>query len=171
MSQGSYATSASFIVIAPLFVAAADYILLGRLMLFVLPPNNQRLLGVNPRLITRVFVGCDIASLLIQCSGTGVASSQNWVGNTGVDILIAGLATQLATNVVFMVLVVAFYKRVFVERVVSQQAPEGWEMAFWVIVSSIVLVFVSARYPSSSFWIKMAIYGWYKWTNINRSRI
>jgi RTA1 like protein len=112
-------------------------------MLFVLPPNSQRLLGVSPRLITRVFVGFDIMSLLIQCSGSGVASSQNWVGNTGKTILIAGLATQLATNVVFTVLVAAFYKRAFRERAVGPSMPEGWETAFWVVVSSIILVLVS----------------------------
>ena len=146
MYKTSYATSSSFIVVAPLFVAAADYILLGRLMLFVLPQKSQKLLGVSPRIITRTFVSCDILSLLIQCSGSGVAASENWVGNTGINVLIAGLALQLATNVVFMVLVNVFLKRSLVNGVVSRESPADWKVVLWVIVVSITLVFVSKRH-------------------------
>jgi hypothetical protein len=112
-------------------------------MLFVLPRRSQKVLGLAPRLVSRCFVGCDILSLLIQCSGSGVAASQNWVGNTGIDVLLVGLATQLATNVVFMILLIAFYKRTMVEGFVSQDAPAGWQRVLRTISGAMVLVFVS----------------------------
>jgi amino acid transporter len=112
-------------------------------MRFVLPQQNQKILGVSPRFLTRVFVGCDILSLLVQCGGTGVASSQNWEGNTGVDVLIAGLATQLATNMVFMALVAIFYRRTVVNGQVSADAPREWRRILWTVICSILLVFVS----------------------------
>jgi RTA1 like protein len=124
-------------------IAAADYLLLGRLMLFVLPETSQRILRVTPRVITRLFVGCDILALLIQCSGSGVASSQNWVGNAGIDILMAGLGIQLATNVVFMALLAVFYRRTIINGMISSDAPEKWRTVLWVVIISNILIFVS----------------------------
>lgn len=48
-----YATSQSLIVIAPLLVAAGNYLMLGRLMLAVLPVNNNKILNLKPTLITK----------------------------------------------------------------------------------------------------------------------
>ena len=108
----------------------------------MLPKDSQRLLGLDPRFVTRVFVTSDIFSFLVQASGSGVASSQNWSGTAGIDMLIAGLALQLATNVVFMTLVVAFLNRVAGGKRVQENAPKGWDRVAKAIVISIILVFV-----------------------------
>jgi hypothetical protein len=128
---------------APLLIAAGNYLSLGRLIISVLPRNSQRLLGLNPVFITRVFVASDVFSLIVQASGSGVASSQNWSGRTGLDMLIAGLALQLATNIVFMTLTAAFLRRAVLERRVRANAPQGWNRVATAVTISIVLIFVS----------------------------
>ena len=128
---------------APLLIAAGNYISLGRLIISVLPRNSQRLFRLNPIFITRVFVGSDVVSLIIQASGSGVASSENWSGKTGLNMLIAGLALQLATNMVFMTLTAAFLKRAVLERRVRASAPQGWHRVATAVTISIVLIFVS----------------------------
>lgn len=138
----SYAVSSSLIVMAPLLIAAACYICLGRLIICVLPRGEERLLGLNPIWITRIFVTSDAFSFLIQASGSGVASSQNWDGKTGLNMLIAGLALQLVTNIVFMTLTAAYLRRTFYEGRVRQNAPKRWESVSITIVISIVLIFV-----------------------------
>jgi hypothetical protein len=58
-------------------------------------------------------------------------------------MLIAGLALQLATNIVFMILVAAFVRRALMYGVVRHNAPSGWQKVTWAIMISIILVFVS----------------------------
>ena len=57
-------------------------------------------------------------------------------------MLIAGLALQLATNIVFMILLAAFLKRAAFDKHVKDDAPDGWNLVAKAIVISIVLVFV-----------------------------
>lgn len=128
---------------APLLIAAGNYLCLGRLIISVLPRNSQRLFKLNPVFITRVFVTSDVFSLLVQASGSGVAASENWSGKTGLNMLMAGLALQLATNITFMILTVAFMKRAVLERRVIASAPQGWNRVTTVVLISIILIFVS----------------------------
>lgn len=129
-------------MLAPLLVAAGNYICLGRLIICALPCDSQRLFNLNPRFITKVFVTSDVLSFLVQASGSGVASSQNWTGKAGIDMLLAGLALQLTTNVVFMTLLAAFLKRAAFDKLVRDNAPNSWNLVAKAIVISIILIFV-----------------------------
>jgi hypothetical protein len=75
-----YATSASYIVVAPIFVCATLYLLLTHLIRTTLPEHNQRIFGVPARWLGRTFIFSDVSSFLMQASGSGVASSGNWEG-------------------------------------------------------------------------------------------
>jgi len=146
---GMYASSVSLIVIAPLLIAAGNYLLIGRLILSVLPPTSHKILGVSAHRITKIFVGADIMSFLIQVSGSGIASSNNWRGKTekiGVNVLIAGLSTQLATILFFVVIVGVFGKRAVLERQARDQAPEGWRKVLAAISISSTLITLRSIY-------------------------
>jgi hypothetical protein len=133
------------IVIAPLFIAAANYVTIGRLITAVLPSDSQTILGIPCRKIAKVFVICDILSFLIQASGSGIASSNNWQGDTekiGVDVLIAGLATQLVTVLIFAVILGLFSKMVFREGQAKATAPSGWKGVYRAMCISISLIAV-----------------------------
>ncbi|KAK2827864.1 hypothetical protein FQN49_007267 [Arthroderma sp. PD_2] len=111
-----YAVSSSLIVIAPVLVCASLYLLVGRLIRAGLPPSDkqQRILGINPWWLPRIFVTSDILSFLTQASGSGIASSGGWEGNsktTGENVLKGGLALQLITFSLFLALVARFHSR------------------------------------------------------------
>ncbi|KAJ5231912.1 uncharacterized protein N7469_006500 [Penicillium citrinum] len=88
------------LVLAPTFVAAGIYLTLKHIVLALGPQHSK----LKPRLFTWIFIGCDVGSLLLQAAGGGVAAA---AGNTdqdmlkaGDDIIIAGIAFQVATMAV-----------------------------------------------------------------------
>ncbi|EAW07020.1 RTA1 domain-containing protein [Aspergillus clavatus NRRL 1] len=99
------------LVLAPTFVAAGIYLTLKHIIL-ALGPEHSRL---NPRLFTWIFIGCDVGSLLLQAAGGGVAAA---AGSTdkdmllaGDNIIIAGIAFQVATMSVCGLLGLEFFFR------------------------------------------------------------
>jgi len=112
-----YAVSSSYIVISPIFVCATLYLLLSRLIRLGLPEGGRQqvFFHIPPRWLGRIFIMSDIFSFLTQCSGSGIASSGNWEGNTkdiGIRVLLVGLALQLATFTVFLTLMWRYVCRV-----------------------------------------------------------
>ncbi|KAF2491019.1 RTA1 like protein [Lophium mytilinum] len=156
-----FAASSTLIILAPIFVAAGNYLLIGRLIRVVLPPPSasatatastssaKRIFGLRAQHITRIFVGCDVLSCLIQASGSGIASSGNWTGNSakvGTDVLIAGLSTQVGTFVWFLAIVWRFSVLTKRGGLVVDGAPEGWLKVLWAIYASSALILVRCVY-------------------------
>lgn len=101
------------LVLAPTFVAAGVYLTLKHIILNLGPQHSI----LKPRLFTWIFIGCDIGSLILQAAGGGVAAA---AGNddmdmlkAGDDIIIAGIAFQVATMAVCGIFAVIFFVRVF----------------------------------------------------------
>lgn len=137
---GLYASSSSLIVIAPIFVCATLYLLIARLIRRCLPPTTQpttptssstsgkptrpdksrtpspqTFLQIPPLWLGRLFITSDILSFLTQASGTSIAASGDWSGDsvrTGTNILLLGLSLQLATLTAFLLLLWLFVCRV-----------------------------------------------------------
>jgi hypothetical protein len=87
-------------------------------------------------------------SFLIQVSGAGIASSQNWDGQTlkiGENILIAVLAIQVATFGFFLAIVGRFH---LLTRAggVRNDAGEGWRKVLKAVYISSILIIVSVKY-------------------------
>jgi hypothetical protein len=116
----------------------------------VLDPTatRHRVFGVHGRLITRVFVVFDIISFLVQCSGSGVASSVEWVGSTaqvGVYILIGGLCLQAVAFGFFLGILGRFHYLAKRKGVVAEDAPVGWEKVVVAVYVSSVLIMVCVQ--------------------------
>ncbi|KAJ5797289.1 RTA-like protein [Penicillium pulvis] len=97
------------LVLAPTFVAAGIYLTLKHIVLNLGPEHSI----MKPRLFTHLFIWCDLVSLLMQGAGGGVAAG---AGNTnmsllkaGDDIIIAGIAFQVATMSVCGILALHFF--------------------------------------------------------------
>lgn len=136
--------SSSFIIIAPLFVGAGNYLLISRLALRVLPNSMKRIYRIPVGNLTRIFVVCDVVTLLIQASGSGIASSGNWKGkmaDVGNNVLIVGLAIQLATFTFFMVIVGKFHFLTWKGNV-SEEAGHGWKRVLFAVYISSMLIIV-----------------------------
>ncbi|KAK7041584.1 envelope glycoprotein [Paramarasmius palmivorus] len=91
------------LIIGPTPLLAANFVLFGRLV---------RLLGTEysrlpPRLYTWIFTSCDIISLIFQAVGGAMASGSDDGSedfNTGTDLMIAGIAIQVAMMTIFVIL-------------------------------------------------------------------
>ncbi|KAJ5752226.1 RTA1-domain-containing protein [Penicillium odoratum] len=90
------------LTIGPAFFSASIYICLGRIVKIY----RERISLLQPRTYTIFFVLCDLISLILQAAGGAITSiadsNQHIVAQTGVKILIAGLATQVASLVLFI---------------------------------------------------------------------
>lgn len=90
------------LTIGPAFYSAAVYFCLSRIILVY----GFAAARLNPRLVTIFFITGDVISLILQAIGgamASIASTQPDV-DTGVNIMIAGLSTQVASTTVFTVL-------------------------------------------------------------------
>ncbi|KAF2179418.1 putative sphingoid long-chain base transporter RSB1 [Zopfia rhizophila CBS 207.26] len=95
------------LTIAPAFLAAGIYLSLSRIVLTFGPENSR----IKPLSYPRIFIPCDLASLLLQAAGGGIASSASHMDKdptVGNNIMIAGLAVQVFTLAVFIALAVDF---------------------------------------------------------------
>ncbi|KAA8910706.1 RTA1 like protein-domain-containing protein [Sphaerosporella brunnea] len=112
-----YAPSLALIVLAPIWIAAFDYMSLGRLILLFLP--SKRCLGLSARKVALIFVAGDITSFMVQLAGTGFLIGNNPSPHDyhiGTSLLISGQAMQLFLFGIFMILAARFeadYKREF----------------------------------------------------------
>ncbi|KAI4152179.1 MAG: hypothetical protein L6R39_001877 [Caloplaca ligustica] len=94
------------LTIAPCFLTAAIYLSLSRIILVY----GEPLARFKPRTYTIIFIGCDVFSLVLQAIGGALAdtASTNSLLQTGINIMIAGLAFQVVSLTVFAVLCADF---------------------------------------------------------------
>lgn len=68
-----YIAQFTLVVLAPVFIAAGDYVLFGKLLESVLPGGRRaRALGVTARFVTYIFLSGDIFSFVLQGIGAGI---------------------------------------------------------------------------------------------------
>ncbi|KUJ10795.1 putative RTA1 domain protein [Mollisia scopiformis] len=137
-----YATQSSLIIIAPIFFAAGNYLLITRLC----PPSLPRIFRIPIRNLTRIFVSCDVVLFLIQASGSGIAASGNWEGRitmVGKDVLIVGLASQLVTFVFFVGIVVRVHS---LAKGKEGEGGMGWKRVLWAVYGSSGLIIIRSTY-------------------------
>jgi hypothetical protein len=113
------------IILGPSFLAAAIYLTLKHFVLYCGPQYSP----LKARLYPWVFVGCDFASIVLQAIGGGVASSGGSadsmkIVNAGNNIIITGIAFQIATMSVCGLLVVFFLWRYHQGRAVRNASSE-----------------------------------------------
>ncbi|KAI5776573.1 RTA1 like protein-domain-containing protein, partial [Geopyxis carbonaria] len=95
---------------APAFLAAGIYLCLSRVVT-IFGAGISRL---RPKSYTYIFVGCDFVSLVLQSAGGGIAASADTAAASamGNNIMLAGLAFQVATLALFMALCAEYAWRV-----------------------------------------------------------
>ncbi|KAI4189328.1 MAG: hypothetical protein L6R41_001552 [Letrouitia leprolyta] len=106
-SQNGFLMQICCLTIAPAFLAAGIYLTLSRIVITFGPENSR----IKPLSYPRIFIPCDILSLVLQALGGGMASAashSNKSPDTGDHIMVTGLAFQVFTLLVFMILCVEF---------------------------------------------------------------
>lgn len=137
-------------IIAPSLLAAACYMVFGRVVWAVTPPENLkfRVLLVSPRWITPTFVAFDLASFFIQLVGiAGIAGSIDPKDHTtdatkakhGQSIVKFGLILQIVCFGLFTLIGINFLVR---SR--SWPSPEAihWKKLAWAVNAAATLIMV-----------------------------
>ena len=89
------------LTIGPAFFSAAIYLCLSRLIAVF----GTSLSYFKAKTITAVFIGCDVVSLVLQAAGGGIVASVSGFSplrQDGLNIMIAGLSTQVASMTLFI---------------------------------------------------------------------
>jgi len=96
-------------IIAPTFILAANFIIFGRII-DTLGGAYSRL---PPRLYSRIFLSCDIVSLMVQAAGGGIAAGSTTLeeANVGGNTMLGGITFQLCLITVYMALACEFLIR------------------------------------------------------------
>ncbi|KAL4973819.1 sphingoid long-chain base transporter [Aspergillus desertorum] len=98
------------LTIAPAFLSAAIYVSLAR----VVAVYTTQVSRIKQRSYSIVFVACDIVALLLQAAGGALTnSSSNSAVQAGIDIMIAGLASQVASLTLYLILCLDFAWRIY----------------------------------------------------------
>lgn len=125
-------------------VAAGIYITLKN----VLPVFGGSKSRVPAKLITWVFICCDFLSLFLQAAGGGVAASSNDRTTTdiGTDVMIAGIAWQVFTLIVFAGVVAEYAWKVrksWHTDMGEDARMVGTSKAFWWFVGGLTMAFTT----------------------------
>ncbi|KAI0146459.1 putative sphingoid long-chain base transporter RSB1 [Pestalotiopsis sp. NC0098] len=121
-SQTGFLMQICCLTIAPAFLAAGIYFCL-RSIVMAFGAQNSR---IKPTWYPRIFIPCDVISILLQAIGGAMASVASQDGSdltTGNNIMIAGLAFQVITLFVFIVLTSDFAIRTLRHRENLNQDP------------------------------------------------
>lgn len=125
------------------------YMVVARLVYFLLPSGEQTILRLSPRWLAKVFVAADVVSFFIQAAGGGMLADQSG-GETveiGQRVYMAGIGVQLAFVVLFVVVTVLFALRL--ERLmragkVDAKCNPAWiRPLVWSVLAVIALIVVS----------------------------
>ena len=113
-SKGGFKINVILLTIAPAFISAGIYVTLKKLVV-VFGREHSRL---SPNAYAYIFISSDVISIILQGAGgsiSAVAEEKAFL-DQGVDIMIAGLASQVFTLFVFAVLCVDFGVRCYKNR-------------------------------------------------------
>lgn len=136
-SVGDYSNVNTFLLqficltLAPAFIAGGVYYLIGYLCLVYGPHFSP----LRPRWYSYIFICCDVLSLVIQALGGGIAAvalNEHKSSDTGTHIMLAGIAFQVVSMSLFIVLYFWFLYRVHFGLEEKPYAPtlKNW----WTVV-------------------------------------
>lgn len=114
-SRNAYIMELVCITVAPCFLMAGIYNILAQLVLVY----GNKYSYLKPKRYTLIFIICDVFSIMVQAAGGGIASAESSSGKqttTGSDVMIVGLAFQVATMTIFQLLWYSFLYKVIKER-------------------------------------------------------
>ncbi|KAF7916942.1 uncharacterized protein EAE98_010373 [Botrytis deweyae] len=115
------------LTIAPAFLTAGIYLCLSRIVIIY----GQEISRFKPGTYTIIFCTCDVISLVLQAVGGAIASTADTLDDKdlGKNIMLAGLAFQVFSLILFAILCTEFAWRV-------RRAQGAWNARYIDLVSS-----------------------------------
>ncbi|KAF7974249.1 hypothetical protein HWV62_13146 [Athelia sp. TMB] len=130
-------------LLAPLWINAFDYMVLGRMVYFFIP---EKKLFIKATRFSACFVWLDVTSFIVQLGGGLLLSSTGAsakVQNLGKDIYMGGIGMQQFFILLFLALVIMFHRRVLaLERsgVLATAGRTQWRMMLYCLYTSLLLI-------------------------------
>jgi hypothetical protein len=144
-SLGLYVPEELLILLAPIWINAFDYMLLGRMVHFFLP--EKKVFGLRASKFALVFVTFDILSFIVQAIGGSVLSQgSNESRKTldlGLHIYMGGVGAQEAFILFFTTLTIVFHRRMLeLERqgILEQKGKPAWRPLLYTLYFSLILI-------------------------------
>ncbi|KAH7067299.1 RTA1 like protein-domain-containing protein [Paraphoma chrysanthemicola] len=137
---GSFIVQGVLLLVGPLFFAATIYMMLGRTIRLA---GGEDVSLIKPKWYTRIFVTADVTTLIIQGLGASIMGTMKLnLALAGEKIVIAGLALQVATFIVFLVASIDFHIRMNRKTVLyTSTEPAGdWRRMLWILYSVSTLI-------------------------------
>lgn len=113
-SKFGFKLNVILLTVAPAFLSAGLYVMLKRLVIIFGPEFSR----ITPNGYAYIFISSDLVSIVLQGVGgsiSAVATEKTFL-DQGVDIMIAGLASQVFTLTIFAGLCIDFAIKVFRNR-------------------------------------------------------
>jgi hypothetical protein len=139
-NKTAFLTQISTLVIAPIFFAAALYLILARLIIRRGPQFSL----LKPKAYLWVFCSCDFVSLLIQAAGGGLASGEansNKSTKPGTHFIVAGILFQLLSMTAFSACFVYF-----LHRSKHIHSPRNEKLVIGSMTLALVCVYIRSAY-------------------------
>ncbi|TVY84947.1 Uncharacterized protein LSUE1_G002740 [Lachnellula suecica] len=135
-NQNAYLMQITTLIIAPVFVTAAIYVLLGLLIMLL----GREASILSPRMYNIVFVTCDVISLVLQAIGGAMASQasgQRKDPTPGTNVMLGGVVFQLISMTLFAGLAIDFTR-----RLTRMSVPSGHFMVIGAMFVSLTAVYI-----------------------------
>ncbi|MCJ1403349.1 hypothetical protein MMC11_006572 [Xylographa trunciseda] len=134
-----------FVLLAPLWINAFDYMVLGRMIHFFLPPHS--IFRIPASTLAMYFVSLDIVSFVIQLVGgaMGGPGSPPEQIMKGVHIYMGGIGLQEFFIMIFLGLAVKFHAQMLgMEKrgELVSNGKERWRWLLWTLYASLALISV-----------------------------
>jgi RTA1 like protein len=116
------------ILLAPLWINAFVYMLLGRMVQFFL--DERRVCRVKAKHFTWIFVSLDILSFIVQGAGGIMTNQQDMpqVQKDGLNVYMGGLGIQQLFIIIFTYLAIRFQKKLALQEQRNLGAGQGVSM-------------------------------------------
>jgi RTA1 like protein len=145
LNLGLYVPEELLILLAPIWVNAFDYMLLGRMVYYFLP--EQKIFGIHATRFATYFVTMDVSSFIVQAIGASILSQGSTEStstlNLGLHIYMGGVGVQEAFILCFLCLAIRFHRRMRdLERqgVLEEKGKLKWRRLLYTLYISLTLI-------------------------------
>ncbi|KAF8817168.1 hypothetical protein BYT27DRAFT_7237618 [Phlegmacium glaucopus] len=131
-------------LLAPLWINAFDYMILGRMVYYFLP--ERELYHIPATRFSVIFVSLDIVSFLVQATGGVIVSGTNESAHLlkiGQWIYIGGVGVQQLFIVLFLAMVIRFHRRILeleVKGTLWESGKIHWRWLLYALYASLALI-------------------------------
>lgn len=127
-----YIGQSLLLLLAPALYAASIYMVLGRVIAML--PNGERYSMIRLNWMTKIFVGGDVLSFLMQSTGGGILGTSDGDPDKvkfGEHVIVGGLFVQLAFFGFFMLVSVLFWFKYHRGEVIDRHVIETSSQCRW----------------------------------------